>query len=36
LFAHTDWRPRRGAQQVLEDIHGWITSNERAVRAALG
>ena len=36
LFGLTDWRPRRGARQVLEDIHQWIVKNEDAVRAALG
>ena len=36
LFARTDWRPRRGARQVLEDTHQWIVENEDAVRAALG
>jgi CDP-paratose 2-epimerase len=36
LHAHTAWRPRRGARQVLEDILSWVADNERAVRAALG
>jgi CDP-paratose 2-epimerase len=36
LFARTDWRPQRGARQVLEDIHQWIVQNEESVRAALG
>ena len=36
LFERTDWRPRRSARQVLEDIHEWIVQNEGAVRAALG
>jgi CDP-paratose 2-epimerase len=36
LFGLTDWRPRRGARQVLEDIHQWIVENEGSVRAALG
>ena len=36
LFARSDWRPRRGARQVLEDVHQWIKQNESAVRAALG
>jgi len=35
LFGLTDWRPRRGARQVLEDIHRWIVDNEESVRAAL-
>ena len=36
LYGRTDWRPRRGARQVLEDIHAWIVENEESVRAALG
>lgn len=36
LFERTDWRPRRSARQVLEDIHAWIVDNEGSVRAALG
>ena len=36
LFERTDWRPRHGARQVLEDIYEWIVQNEGAVRAALG
>jgi CDP-paratose 2-epimerase len=36
LFERTDWRPRRNARQVLEDIYEWIVNNESAVRAALG
>ena len=36
LAAHTDWRPRRGPREVLEDIFGWVHDNERAVRAAIG
>ena len=36
LFEQTDWRPRRNARQVLEDIYQWIVDNESAVRAALG
>ena len=35
LYDRTDWRPRRGARQVLEDIHSWIVQNEEQVRAAL-
>ena len=35
LFGLTDWRPRRGARQVLEDIAGWIEANAEDVRAAL-
>jgi CDP-paratose 2-epimerase len=36
LFERTTWRPKRGARQVLQDIHGWIRTNEDAVIAALG
>jgi CDP-paratose 2-epimerase len=36
LHGLTDWRPRRGAGQVLEDTLEWIGANEAAVRRALG
>jgi CDP-paratose 2-epimerase len=36
LYAMTDWRPRRGAREVLEDVCAWIAQNERAVEGALG
>ncbi len=36
LFAHTDWRPRRGTEQTLRDIHEWIRSDEERIAAALG
>ncbi|MBS1868474.1 MAG: NAD-dependent epimerase/dehydratase family protein [Actinobacteria bacterium] len=36
LFGLTDWRPRRGAREVLEDVAAWIRANAEAVRAALG
>jgi CDP-paratose 2-epimerase len=32
----TSWRPRRGAPEILADIHEWIKEHEAAVRAALG
>jgi CDP-paratose 2-epimerase len=35
LQARSDWRPRRDARTVLEDIYAWIRGNEEAVRAAL-
>jgi CDP-paratose 2-epimerase len=35
LFGVTDWRPRRSARQVLEDIATWARANERSVRSAL-
>jgi CDP-paratose 2-epimerase len=36
LFELDEWRPRRGAEQVLGDIHGWIESDEERIAAALG
>lgn len=36
LFAHTDWRPRRAAREVLVDSFEWIRENEQALSAALG
>ncbi|MEA2331524.1 MAG: CDP-paratose 2-epimerase [Thermoleophilaceae bacterium] len=36
LWERTDWRPERGPRRVLEDIHTWISQNERAVQEALG
>jgi CDP-paratose 2-epimerase len=36
LFTLTDWRPRRGAREILVDIEAWIAENEAAVVAALG
>ena len=36
LFSHTAWRPRRGAREILADIHGWILDDEALVRGALG
>lgn len=35
LFARTAWRPRRGARQILADIHRWIAANEAQVSRAL-
>ena len=35
LFGLDDWRPRRGAEQVLADIHAWIASDEERIAAAL-
>ncbi len=35
LFSLTDWRPQRGARDILADIHGWIVEHEASVRAAL-
>ena len=36
LYGHTDWRPRRVPQQILEAIFLWIREHERAVERALG
>jgi CDP-paratose 2-epimerase len=35
LYAHTDWRPRRSAHQILDDIHAWIAENEDAIGRTL-
>lgn len=35
LARYTDWRPERSPQEILKDIHDWITDNQRAVVAAL-
>jgi CDP-paratose 2-epimerase len=31
----TEWRPRRAARVVMEDIFAWVSANERTVRATL-
>jgi CDP-paratose 2-epimerase len=31
----SEWAPRRGALQILQDIHVWLRGNERAILAAL-
>jgi CDP-paratose 2-epimerase len=36
LYGHTDWRPQRGPQQIVEAIFLWINEHERAVERALG
>jgi CDP-paratose 2-epimerase len=36
LFEHTSWRPRRGAERVMRDIHDWVDSNRDLVAGALG
>jgi len=36
LYRHTDWRPRRGPREILEDINGWISDHEAAVKTSLG
>jgi CDP-paratose 2-epimerase len=35
LFGLTDWRPRRSAREVLEDVAAWIRANAEDVRMAL-
>jgi CDP-paratose 2-epimerase len=35
LFALTDWRPRRSAREVLEDIAAWVRAHAGEVRSAL-
>ncbi len=36
LYAHTDWRPAHGPEQVLQDTWTWIAENEALVLGALG
>ena len=35
LFGLDEWRPRRSAEQVLTDIHDWISSDEERIAEAL-
>jgi CDP-paratose 2-epimerase len=35
LFRLNEWRPRRGAQQVLADIQKWIAADEARIAQAL-
>jgi CDP-paratose 2-epimerase len=35
LFALDQWRPSRGAEQVLADIHEWIAADEERIAEAL-
>jgi len=35
LFSLDGWRPRRGAEQVLVDIHEWIAADEARIAQAL-
>jgi CDP-paratose 2-epimerase len=35
LFSLTDWRPRRGPREILEDIHAWVAGNEDALELSL-
>ena len=35
LHAMTDWRPRRGPEQILRDIHAWVLEHQDALALAL-
>ncbi len=35
LYEMTEWRPRRGPDEILADIHAWIVEHEVALAAAL-
>jgi CDP-paratose 2-epimerase len=35
LFAFDEWRPRRGARQILADIDTWIAADEERIGRAL-
>lgn len=35
IFGLDEWRPRRGAEQVLADIHEWIAADEERIAQAL-
>ena len=35
LFSLTEWRPRRAPQEILSDIHAWISANEAHLKRAL-
>jgi CDP-paratose 2-epimerase len=35
LFEHTDWRPKRTPQTVMQDIFSWIADHEDLVRKTL-
>lgn len=35
LYSHSDWRPRRGPHEILDDIHAWIAEHELAVSRSL-
>jgi hypothetical protein len=35
LFGRSDWRPVRGARQIMEDIFEWVRDHEGALRTAL-
>jgi CDP-paratose 2-epimerase len=35
LFSLDEWRPQRGAEQVLTDIHAWIAADDARIAEAL-
>lgn len=35
IFGLDEWRPRRSAEQVLADIHEWVTADEQRIARAL-
>jgi len=35
LFGLDEWRPRRSAEQVLEDFHAWLVSDPERIASAL-
>jgi CDP-paratose 2-epimerase len=35
LFSLDEWRPRRGAEQVLADIHDWVAADGKRIAEAL-
>jgi CDP-paratose 2-epimerase len=35
LFSLSDWRPQRGARQILADIHAWICEHEEGLNRTL-
>ena len=35
LFERTEWRPRRGAEEVMRDIHDWAVEHEDELRSGL-
>ena len=36
LHSHTDWRPSRGAEETLADIHAWATAHAEPLARSLG
>lgn len=36
LFRFDEWRPRRGARQVLADVDAWVAADEERIGRALG